>query len=99
MRFLHPDGTVVHLGYGTNVLPAEDGGVEVGPDPGGIDIELRQDARQVLRGMDVGPVRQVDDLTVGVPQPHHDPPRRIEFPSKVASTPSRSETSRRLDCP
>lgn len=24
MRFLHPDGTVVHLGYGTNVLPAQD---------------------------------------------------------------------------
>lgn len=24
MRLLHPDGTVVHLGYGTNVLPAED---------------------------------------------------------------------------
>ncbi len=24
MRFRHPDGTVVHLGYGTNVLPAED---------------------------------------------------------------------------
>jgi sugar phosphate isomerase/epimerase len=24
MRLRHPDGTVVHLGYGTNVLPAED---------------------------------------------------------------------------
>jgi len=24
MRLQHPDGTVVHLGYGTNVLPAED---------------------------------------------------------------------------
>jgi sugar phosphate isomerase/epimerase len=24
MRLAHPDGTVVHLGYGTNVLPAED---------------------------------------------------------------------------
>ncbi len=24
MRFRHPDGTVVHLAYGTNVLPAED---------------------------------------------------------------------------
>jgi len=24
MRLRHRDGTVVHLGYGTNVLPAED---------------------------------------------------------------------------
>ena len=24
MRFRHPDGTVVHLAYGTNVHPAED---------------------------------------------------------------------------